>query len=1374
MYKLKHIIWLVVFLFINATIYAQSHSIFKHLTPTIDNESVSIYKTAQDHIGNIWMTCNAGVLIYDGYDYKLIKNTAIFLNGESNDRIKDILSDDAENIWITSELGLVIKYNRDSGKFMDLSSLFFDNDVIAKIIAKEDKVWFASKNGHVYKYQNNKIFNVLSPYRAALPFKDIFDFEVSEDSLYMSSYDGKVFSYSLSSNQCHEIVGVFSNYGAELLLKLDNYNRLWIGTETFGLLVYDIPTKTFVQDDFFKGSKFNISNELFFSLFLTSSDCIYAGTDGGGLYKIDTKTGIIDLYNSQLFSEFSINSNTIWYLDEDKHKNLWISTKKGLNVLPNSDGNIKYHMGSANNMPERILSLHKSSNDDLWVGTDGSGLTKISFNNDNTIKETQYFVNRGSGKGYYIQSIAEDVKSNIWFGTYKNGLWKYDLRTNRFGKIQVYNSKNQKATDVRTIFVDKKERIWVGSNVSINIYDDNEKLLTTFDYQSNGLKGYIVESLIEDNNGVIWLGVKNGGLFKFNEDTLNIAASTFENYSNKAKSSNNKSNSDIIRCRALSQGRPNELFMITHDLELLKFNVKDNSFTSYDHIEAFKEQSFVSIIQQDEYNYWLGSKSGIHHLNIKDSVTIETFYTTDGLQDNTFSQRSVFKDDQGIIYFGGVKGFNYFDPKYLKKTLANPKLSINAIEVLNQSSDSLVSPQISRSSGDVETLDLSYNQSSFSFRFSAIDNVLNSKYYYAYRLKGFNDEWVVGQSERLANYTDIPSGDYMFEVKAGTKKGIWNISPKRVKIKIDQPFWKTPMAYVLYLILIIVMANFTRRFYMLSKKLFLEKVNSAKEKEIDKSKMNFFAKMSHEIQTPITLILGPMENMIQQAEQNGNLLLKQRLNIISNNAKRLSRIARELTLVRNKEMGKLRLLVTENNLFNCIEQITLSFKEIAREKEIDFAVNCPENLPKVWYDKEKIEHILYNLLSNAFKFTPRQGNIQLHVMPFDSKRMIKISVQDSGPGISESELKHIFELFYQSKEGRGVNGSGIGLALTKDLVDLHKGKIEVVSKVSQGVNFTITFSVHENAYSDSERIITTALEKQSDSDVDDITNENNVLIDQEEESLKKTVLIVEDNYDLQIFLKNLLMPDYNILLAENGEEGYLYAKKNSPDLIISDVMMPKIDGIEMCEKLQENKSTKHIPIVLLTAKNSTKSKIHGLRSGAIEYINKPFNTNELLLKVNNILTSKEHIISKYRKELIARPDLKNQKLPDETFLVNMMDHINLRLGDSNFKMEELADSLNISYSSLYRKCLSLTGHTIADYVRLLRLKKAAILITKYDYNISEAAYMCGFSNPRYFSKCFKKHFNIIPKDFKSEAKISDVDKYLGLYNIQGNVSGLKS
>ncbi|TDU43023.1 hypothetical protein BXY82_0428 [Gelidibacter sediminis] len=1359
MSKLRDALLLINFLMVVTTVsFSQNHINFIHLSPSIDNKAIAVNKTIQDDSGKIWMIQGPDIYIYDGYNYKLISSRKIFPNAQGAHSIKDVIKDDFNNIWIISYNGLLTKYDSHTGLFKDMTPLLKNNERAHIATSKHQKLWITTSIGTVYTYDEETMQHIITIPQLNDRSISISDMAVgTPHELFISISNGNVLSYNLKSKALEYLAAPFSNYPEHLNLTTDTNNRLWIGTETKGLFLYDIASKQFVQDSFFKGNAHLIKSELFLNLFVDSKNFLWAGTDGGGLYKVDLATGEVVLFTKQARNEFSLSSNTILHVSEDNHKNIWITPNYGnLNILPNSDNTIFYHEGSQSETPNRILSIYRSSQNVLWAGTDGSGLTKITFNPDGSTKEESFFNDENTNKGFYVQTIAEDNNGNIWIGTYKNGMWFYNNKTQTFREIPVLNAKNQKAFDVRTLFKDRKGRIWAGTSTCLNIYSDQLKLLASFTNNTNNLSGLIVQSIIETQNGSIWLGIASGGLFQFNENQNNLNASTFTD-----RSVRNANLERVSSVRSISEGAYNSLWLVDDAGKLLKYDTSKSTYTSLENFKSINNRNIAAVINAGDDNLWLSSNDGIVNFNTRDSI-IKTYYHTDGLQDNTFLKRSAYKDHNGMLYFGGLKGLNYFYPKDLNKKKSNASLHINAIEVLNQPAEVLLPEQFATGISEVDALRLEHNESSFTFRFAAVDNILHPKFFYAYRLKGFDDDWIISHYDRSATYTNIPAGHYTFEVKAGTKDGLWDVPPKSIAVSINKPFWSKPLAWVIYLLLFAALLYGIKRWLGLRKKLYLEKINHKNESELHDLKMNFFAKMSHEIQTPLTLILGPIENMISKAEKNGNLLLKQRLNIIEYNAKRLSKIAYELTLVRNKELGRLRLMVTKNNLYKNIENIGKSFNELARKKNIDFTVNCPQNLTNTWYDKDKIEHVLYNLLSNAFKFTPKEGNILMTVTPVDSKKSIKISVTDSGPGVSKEELDSIFELFYQSNMGKKNKGTGIGLALTKELIDLHKGTIEVESSEVSGTTFTITFPVNDDAYTDEERMTV----DDDDIIVEELIDEETLVIQNKDPNvLKKTVMIVEDTLELQLFLKDLLQPQYNIILAENGNEGYHYAKNNLPDLILSDIMMPELDGIEMSKKLQEDPLTKHIPVILMTAKNSTNAKIEGLKSGAIEYIKKPFNTNELLLKIQNILISREYIISKYRKEVISRPEDFIEKSQDELFLESLVANINLRLEDSNFKMEDLVDPLNMSYSSIYRKCQALTGHSLVDFVRILRLKKAAMLIAKHGYTVSETAFKTGFNDPKYFSKCFKKHFKKNPITFKNEAQKVGVDAYLEKHQV---------
>jgi len=1353
------IVFLCIYLITNSLIFrGQEHTNFIHLTPRINNKHINYTSSIQDQHGYIWMVHSTGISKFDGNNYHQITNNDIFKKLENSDRIISIHKDFKNNIWVISQNGLVAQYDS-LGNFKQPKSLI--GIPIRIVYSNKNSIFFGSKKGTIYSFNEDSLTKITSIPGINLNSTEIISIaETSDKDLFISTDKGKIFNYSTKNKKLSLIEGPFSDYPGNVNITLDLKNRLWVGSETFGLSLYDINRKQFIQDEFYKGPTYNIKKEMIISLFCDSTGLIWAGTDGGGLYRVDTDTGKIKLFTHHSTNKLSLSSNTLIDINEDLHGNIWVLSNYGaMNILPGGTNSITYHEGSDNNTPVRILSIYKSSNNDIWAGTDGNGITKIKKRSNGTTYAKQYFNSNNLKKGLYVQSITEDNISNIWFGTYKNGLWHYNINRDKFEKIPIIDSHENRASDVRTVYRDTKNRIWVGSNLSLNVYSSNQKLLASFENNTHGLKGSISESIIEDTDGNIWIGYFKGGLFKLNENSTNIQNSKFSqiSYYDELKFKN-----DIPGVKYMDLDEKGYIWLINAYGKLIKFNPKNLEYYPYENFEPLKNLDIRSVLSEDHKNLWLSSTDGIFHFNLQDSL-VSRFGMIDGLQDNTFLQRSAFKDKQGDLYFGGVKGLNYFNPKKMEKKESKASLYINSLEVLNQPAKSLIPDQISTGIDYVENIELQDNQSSFSFRFSAIGNVLNSNYYYAYRLLGFDNNWIPVKKEQLVTYTNIPSGKYTFEVKAGSKKGVWDIPSKKIHINIAQPFWNQPISYLVYFLIFLLMIYWLKKWYSLKKNLISEKINYKKELELHSLKMNFFAKMSHEIQTPLTLIISPIDDMLTNAERNGNLLLKQRLQIISNNVKRLSRIVFELTTVRNKEIEKIRLFITRNNLVEELRQIALSFNEQARFKNIDFTINCPKNLSEVWYDKDKIEHIVYNLLSNAFKFTPKEGNIQINVIPINNKNSVKISISDSGPGIPKAELEEIFTLFYQSKIGKQTKGTGIGLALTKELINLHRGKIEVQSSPNEGTTFSITLPITEDAYLEEERIISETPQSEVES-VKTIAQPEFIST----KKLNKTILIVEDNFELQHFLKDLLSAIYDVVLAENGEEGYFYAKNNLPDLILSDIMMPKIDGIEMCKMLQNDQLTKHIPIVLLTAKNSTNAKLLGLKSGAIEFINKPFNTSELLLKINNIITSTEHILTKYKKESISHPKINIEKSQDDVFLENLVSAIHSNIENPNFKMEELADLLHMSYSALYRKCIAVTGQSLVDFVRLLRLKKAAIVIAKYGYSISEAAFMSGFNDPKYFSKCFKKQFDKTPNTFKKEAQLAGSEVYLNKYKLNSN------
>ncbi len=1366
-YSSKLLMLFKLIVFVNAISFSQEKSNFIKLDQNFFGNS----NIVEDHLGFIRVFGSGGLYKYDGYNFSLTPFTSLFGSDYTRDRDFLMIKDNNNNIWISSFNGELTKIEID-GINTSYKDAVLNNkkpQQISAMKAYTKDVWFGSVNGILYKYDyaSSKIDSIITlPRINDLPQRIENIAITNPEKIWLSTFNGKVYSYSLKTNTLEALKLPLKEKAQIIRVENDKNGGLWIATELDGLFRYNPKEKdSFKQYNNIDASKTSLKHHMYISIFCDNSGIIWVGTDGDGLYSINPENNKITVFKHEETNKFSISSNTIGNISEDSKGNIWIVAKRGeINILPKNNNIIKYYNGLENNTPTTVLSILKSSDKSLWLGTDGKGLNRV-FPDETKV---QYDINKKDKyffEGRYIQNILEDEKGNIWIGTYQKGLWVYNKKSDTFTKIATSNSTGTYSPDIRALFKDSKNRIWAASSNSINIFSDNQKLLTIFDYDDNGLFGNISMAINEDENKEIWVGINPNKLFKFNENLIDINKSYFTKYNYFLKQENDSRNYNI---HSLMPDYKGSLWILCASGMLIKFNIKDNTYESFVNKDHFEDINVSSILIEDYNNLWISSNKGLHHYNIGND-TFKSFYKIDGFQSNSFTRRSAYKEINGTMYFGSEDGVNSFFPPELNKEEIDAKLYINNIEILNKPARLIIGDQIKGGVEYVKNLNLNSNQSSFSFQFSAIDNVINPNYHYAYKLNGFDTDWITPKNDRIASYTNIPYGNYTFEVKAGAKKGEWDIAPIKVGIYIKPPWWLSKIAYIIYLVCGLLLVYGIVIWGRLKSKLAKEAWQNNKEKELYALKMNFFAKMSHEIQTPLTLISGPIGDMLERASANGNQLLKQRLQIISNNANRLSRIAMELMTVRNKELGKLRLFASKNNLIDDLKRIALSFSEQARFKNIDFIQEYPEDIVNIWYDKDKIEHIIYNLLSNAFKFTPKEGTISLKT-DFNLKDdFVEISVTDSGPGISKEELEDIFKLFYQTDVGKHNKGIGIGLALTKELISLHKGEINVDSSPEFGTCFSVKLSTRDDIFSDDEKVFVENPGLISDSletDFSLLEKEFDLKTNSTNSKKTHTLLIVEDNIEMQIFLRDVLSDTYNLLMAENGKEGIILAEKNNPDLIISDIMMPVMDGIEMSKKLQKKKSTSHIPIILLTAKNSTPTKLAGLKSGAIEYIIKPFNFHELSLKLKNIIASKEKVLSKYKTDRLSAPAEIKELSKDDAFIKDLVEELQKQIENPNFKLEELSKSLNMSYSVIYRKCQDITGKTLVEFVRSMRMKKAALLIINNGYNISEASYIVGYKDRKYFTKCFKDEFGVPPTVFKREVKNKDAQKIIEKYKIQ--------
>ncbi|MCZ4696204.1 response regulator [Ancylomarina euxinus] len=1323
--------------------FADESTNFIHLSAIVDRQQTKVTNVVEDSLGYLWLNSNSGLLRYDGYDYRQYSFNEIFGDNVSFAKILGISKDSDGDIWCVSQKGAISKL-MPSGKFESQYSNYTklpEHLELESLSIGKSRLWmgsnFGTAIGQSLKDSTSVRFDIYSSNETITSIA-----EGKNDIVWFSTNKGRIFKGNTSTMDLYELKGPFNNPFNTVILTTDKNGNLWIGTDLTGFYFYDLKTETYEHfHNKAKASHF-VPTNMVIRIFRDSKGLIWLGTDGGGLYQIKPKTKHVKIYNYSKSNKFSLQSNSVIGIGETNNNDIWVFTNYGnINILPSESSTVGYYSGNISGVPTRILSILKCQNGNLWAGTDGEGLTIIN-KKGNAVKQFVAKTNTANGlTGNYIQAMVEDRNQNKWIGTYLNGLSFYNSKTSTFSSIKVLNSKGQLGSDIRSLFIDNSDQVWVGSNIGISLFSLSGNQLAFFPRNKNGLKGNITEVFLQDENDQIWIGMSEGGLFLFKEGKT-IEDSSFIPY--QLIDSKNPAENSIFHGAADYHGH---LYFTNSYSRLLKFNIKEKKTVPINGFSNEEIHGVTAILVSDSSNLWVSRSNGISHLDL--NAKQDYLYTwKNGTIKGAFLSGSATKDKNNLFYFGGVDGLNFFDPKQMKTSQKQFQLRVNQIKVVNRDANKIIPEQLSEGIEHLKSIELNHKQTSFSFQFSVINDHLDPNYFYAYRLKGFDKNWIITENQRIATYTSIPYGDYTFEVKAGTNRNLWDIEPRSIQVTVLSPLWQRWWAYVIYSLALIIALFFIIRYSImwarLKKKLLLEEWQNEKNNELYAMKMNFFAKMSHEIQTPLTLIMAPIESMIERAE--GNLLLKQRLNVIHNNAKRLSRIALELMTVRNRELGKLQLRANQNNISKHCESIALSFTEQARFKHIDFVYESKQDDIILWYDKEKLEHVIYNLLSNAFKFTPREGQIQFKIK--SNCEHFFLSISDSGIGIDEENLKHIFNMFYQSKEGRAVGGTGIGLALSKELMTLHRGKIMVDSTLNQGTKFTLILPLGNKHLKTEEIINNKPLEAIRQ---DDSLNKEDLNTPSVNSNSKIHLLIVEDNYEMLLLLKDTFSPFYNVFTAENGKEALAILHETTPDIIISDIMMPIMDGITLCKQLKNTKTMRHIPIILLTARNTTQSKLEGLKYGAIEYINKPFNVKELIFKVNNILESHKNLILKYRTELLTQSEAPQVESPDEKFIESVLIELEKNLVNPDFKLEDLSEALSMSYSNIYRRFQSITNKTLVDFMRCLRLKKAAFILVKHNYTISEIAFNVGFNDPKYFSRCFKKEYNYTPKEFKQLA-----------------------
>ncbi len=1379
----KLIIWLAIFYGIQQGLCSQEgvkEFNFVNIKDGISKTAVSTI--IQDHYGFVWIGTNgAGLHRYDGMEYISYKHELEDEMSISSSMIYCSYLDKSNRLWIGTENGLNL-YDRELDQFkricldgsnvgrncnsgISVSSIIEDRDGNLFVGVFEKGLFRLDLN----TFMAHHVPNVGSS--AATGILNVNSLKVDRDgniyagtNIGLKHYNTK--SKALEPFEFHNANKLVTLNEAVQSLLIDKENNIWIGGLSKG--VYKINR---TQKNKVIVSHFPITTKRILSLLETPNGSVLCGTENDGLIHLDQYGQVIRTYTFDKTNKNSIRSNSIWSLYLDKDERIWMGYyNSGIGVydkLYDKFRNIESLPNNINSLEvSSVTAIAQDQSGNLWMGMDGGG---IDIYDPKTNKFTHINENSNLYSGLSardIQTVFIDSKQNVWAGSWNNGIYFLKNGKKRFINFNTQNTDGELISNsILSFDEDASGIIWIGTFyggvVSYNPKTEKIKHYKTKEFTDHKIHTSGVRKVLVDAENNIWIGTTTG-LFRINSlDKESFSVMPMRNKMT-GKYQNALNANHILSIYESTEGT---LWIGTRGAGLCKFDKIKDTFIWYNELYGLQEENVAAIVEGNDQNIWISGNEGLHKIEFENG-NITNYNVNDGLLANDFNFNAVHKDKNGSLYFGSYLGVDFFDPKDVSINKAFPSLYLTGFKLFNKkvipnTYDSPFQKVIS----ETDSISLTHKQSVFTIEFTGINYTRPEKNQYAYYLEGLEKSWNYVGNTRSATYTNLDYGDYIFRLKAANNDGVWNDDSLNLKITILPPWWKTNWAIFSYIFLFflgIYLLNKVTKERIKEKQLIkYEREQRSKEEELHKKKLQFFTNISHEFRTPLTLIINPLIDIIKSKTYDLPEEVKEKHFIIYKNTNRLSRLINELMDFRKLEINKLKVKAQEINIVDFVKEIVSYFAEEALNKKIDLKVTHNTEDLIAWVDKSMIEKIIFNLLSNAFKVTPEEGEIEVRI---DSnfcaevynkenvQNSFEIQVRDTGPGLEKEQLSKIFERFYQVNNLNKwyYGGTGIGLEVVRSFVELHKGSVEVDSEINKGTTFKIVlplgkshFSVDE-IFEDRQNQNIAIKEKL----VVPSTNSKEKVID---EDLKKhRLLIVEDNTELRNYLEQELKGNYKIFTATNGNEGLRQAQKEIPDIIITDVIMPEMNGFDFCSKIKTDMQTSHIPLLMLTAKTMHEDRLIGIESGADAYMSKPFDLRILKSRLAQLLSSRQILFNKYFSAISDTEINENTTSLDKEFIEKVLKYINESLSDPDLSVEILASQLHLSRSQFYRKIKTLTGQTANQFLRNIRLQRAKQILEKGYNNISDVCYQVGFSSPSYFTKCFKNHFGILPTEIESE------------------------
>lgn len=1348
---------------------------FTSLTTKDGLSSNSINAILKDRYGLMWFGTEDGLDKFDGTNftvYRHIQGNAASLQANE---ILSLHEDRNGNLWVGTGGGSLSLFDRKKDRFIHFPSNTNQNAIGSNVIRgicsdEAGKIWIAHYSGvNILDPETGRI-SPLPPLPGRTGPSSIqsgnFIIKDHKGNIWIGTDEG-AFQYN-PANHSFRHFAHFAEDNASLshnhvnAIAEDQKGNIWIGTSD-GLSLLRPGSNGFVNFKHSKDNNGTLSSNLINSI-ADDGEQLWIGT-GAGLDILDSKTGAITRYGLDYRNIHSLTGQAVRTIYMDRQGGYWLGTVRG--GIDKYDKNLNlFDLVLSNVFDEKglnepvVTSFAESSNGNVYVGTEGRGISLF----DRKAKSFRYFdiksERRGADNRLLVLALMMSSKNQLLIGTYQDGLFIWDPLTEGYQHLmQGTKQEDLNSNDIFCIKEDRKGNIWVGTNGGgINVLNSEKKVIVRYTpspQRANDaylpINGYI-RDIKEDREGNIWIATHGGGIAVYQPSSEKF---TVYNTTN--------SKLPIDKVQTLLEDSRGAIWVGTFGGGLSLFDKKSRQFLTITEREGLQNSTIYKIVEDRSGLIWVSTNKGISSIDAR-TKKISNYNYHNGVQYNNFVRGSGLRLSDGTLFFGGLEGFNYFNPDHLRKNTIIPPVLLTDLKVSNQSVAASEDGPIKEQISVAREVTLDYKQN-FALSFVALNYTSPEQNQYAYMLENYDKHWTYTGTSNMASYTNLDPGKYVFRVKASNNDGVWNTEGASIVVIVKPPFWRTLYAYIFYVLAAVGLVLYFRHkgIQRLKKKFALEQEKNHAEqerketeriRELDRLKIKFLTNLSHEFRTPISLILGPVDKLLSEEKNRQSF---QQLQLIKRNGRRLLNLVNQLLDFRKMEEHELKLQASEGELVSFVREVSSSFEDLSERKKIHFSFNSRFEKLYTSFDHDKLERILFNLLSNAFKFTLEGGSIRLDMDMLDSgagdpaKPWVSIKVSDTGIGIPEDTKEKIFDRFFQNTTVASIlnQGTGIGLSITKEFVKMQGGTIHVDSEPGKGTTFEIHLPF---VVTDSSETVQKQLSEDNQAAKEPEPVEQPAEMVAETDPVKTkmdmpAVLLVEDNEDFRFYLKDNLRLHYKVLEAADGKEGWQKALAHHPQLIVSDISMPHMNGIELSRKIKADKRTGHIPVILLTALTREEDQLKGLETGASDYITKPFNFEVLHAKIKNLLVLNSNLKNTYTKHIkILVPEIKIES-EDEKLLHTIMLYLEQNLTNPQLSVEELSRHVGMSRSSLYNKLLQLTGQTPVEYIRSVKLDKAAVLLEKSDMNVAEIAYSVGFSTPTYFTKSFKAKFNMLPSEY---------------------------